>query len=310
MRSTSHNGGIWITSYFCLLSVAILGGASSQRPQRDVPVVGIGPLAPVAGTVRRSSAFSGVSYQSATGVAIEDELIRGLETDDQVTVVAPVEFGELLCDTLAVAEDALFLSFVLLDDETIVAAKSSYTVANGSTFTDGVGRKVWTGIVTNPPQADDEAVPRTVSMAWGDVCDTETFLLKVTKRSSNGKTRVTKTVPCDGSTTHTCLVEIDVMVLYSVASLVTMGVITPAQMETIILEGLVGTNEAFVNSEVPVYFNPVHIGQLPFEDTPVKSGDMLFELQQNEEVRGLRDSTGADLVQMIGYFTDDFCGLG
>lgn len=85
MRSTSHNGGIWITSYFRLLSVAILGGASSQRPQRDVPVVGIGPLAPVAGTVRRSSAFSGVSYQSATGVAIEDELIRGLETDDQVT---------------------------------------------------------------------------------------------------------------------------------------------------------------------------------------------------------------------------------
>ena len=56
--------------------------------------------------------------------------------------------------------------------------------------------------------------------------------------------------------------QIDVMVLYSVASLVTMGVITPAQMETIILEGLVGTNEAFVNSEVSVYFNPVHIGQV------------------------------------------------
>ena len=64
--------------------------------------------------------------------------------------------------------------------------------------------------------------------------------------------------------------QIDVMVLYSVASLTTLGGITPAQMETIILEGLVGTNEAFVNSEVSVRFDPVHIGlvrshlKLPF----------------------------------------------
>ena len=39
-------------------------------------------LVPVGGTVRRSSAFSGLSYQSATGAAVEDELIRALETDD------------------------------------------------------------------------------------------------------------------------------------------------------------------------------------------------------------------------------------
>lgn len=52
---------------------------------RDVPVVGIASLVPVGGTVRRSSAFSWLSYQSATGAAIEDELIRALETDDQVT---------------------------------------------------------------------------------------------------------------------------------------------------------------------------------------------------------------------------------
>lgn len=29
------------------------------------------------------------------------------------------------------------------------------------------------GIVTEPAQAEDEAVPRTVSMSWGDICDTE-----------------------------------------------------------------------------------------------------------------------------------------
>ena len=71
-------------SFFCL-AAAFLGRVSCHRPLRDVPVVGIGPVTPVGGTVRPSSAFSGFSYQSATGAAIEDELIRALETDDQVT---------------------------------------------------------------------------------------------------------------------------------------------------------------------------------------------------------------------------------
>lgn len=34
-------------------------------------------------------------------------------------------------------------------------------------------KKVWTGVVTDPERAQDEAVPRTVSMTWGDVCNTE-----------------------------------------------------------------------------------------------------------------------------------------
>lgn len=33
--------------------------------------------------------------------------------------------------------------------------------------------QVWTGTVTDPEQADDELVPRVVSMTWGDVCDVE-----------------------------------------------------------------------------------------------------------------------------------------
>lgn len=33
--------------------------------------------------------------------------------------------------------------------------------------------------MTDPEQAEDEAVPRTVSMTWGDVCSTEVgFFLK------------------------------------------------------------------------------------------------------------------------------------
>lgn len=33
--------------------------------------------------------------------------------------------------------------------------------------------KVWMGVVVDPPQADDEAVPRTVTMTWGEVCDVQ-----------------------------------------------------------------------------------------------------------------------------------------
>lgn len=49
------------------------------------------------------------------------------------------------------------------------------------------------------------------------------------------------------------------MVLYSRSALDTSG-ITAQQMETIILESLVGTNQAFVNSKVSASVNPVHIG--------------------------------------------------
>lgn len=50
--------------------------------------------------------------------------------------------SELLCDTLANAEDAAALSFVLLEDERVVAEQTSYTVTGGEAFTDGIGRKV------------------------------------------------------------------------------------------------------------------------------------------------------------------------
>lgn len=50
--------------------------------------------------------------------------------------------SELLCDTLANAEDAAALSFVLLEDERVIAEQTSYTVTDGEAFTDGIGRKV------------------------------------------------------------------------------------------------------------------------------------------------------------------------
>lgn len=47
--------------------------------------------------------------------------------------------------------------------------------------------KVWTGIVTDPVQGEGEAVPRTVSMAWGDVCDTEVGVIQIELGAGGGK---------------------------------------------------------------------------------------------------------------------------
>lgn len=50
--------------------------------------------------------------------------------------------GELMCDSLDLAEDADTLSFVITNSEVIVAEKLSYTVTSGEPFTDSIGRKV------------------------------------------------------------------------------------------------------------------------------------------------------------------------
>lgn len=43
--------------------------------------------------------------------------------------------------------------------------------------------KVWTGEVSDPEQAEDEAVPRTVSLSWGEECSVEVSQLKFTSYS-------------------------------------------------------------------------------------------------------------------------------
>lgn len=57
-------------------------------------------------------------------------------------VVSSIQLGELLCDSLVNAENAESLSFVLLEDERVVAQQTSYVVTDGDAFSDGIGRKV------------------------------------------------------------------------------------------------------------------------------------------------------------------------
>lgn len=63
-----------------------------------------------------------------------------------------------------------------LDVISILNAADRYAVLS---FISAIGyfmsgsKQVWTGTVIYPEQAEDEAVRWTVSMAWGEVCDTE-----------------------------------------------------------------------------------------------------------------------------------------
>lgn len=58
-----------------------------------------------------------------------------------------VELGELLCESLRNAEDADALLFLVLNDERVIAEKSTYTFTTGDIFTDGVGRHVRMGVI-------------------------------------------------------------------------------------------------------------------------------------------------------------------
>eukprot|EP00904_Undaria_pinnatifida_P008308 jgi/Undpi1/4607/HiC_scaffold_18.g07961.m1 len=312
----------WITT------ALLLGdGVSPQRFSQGIPIAGIGSVRNL-----REPPFPTTSYSPASvegdkswdrPTITEEELIEALEIDSQVTVVGHVQLGELACESLVAAQNASRLQIALSADEVVVAEQSSYTVVAGDTFTDGLRRHTWAGVVNESANAGNESFARAVSMTWATVCDVESFLLKVTTHHTNGNTSMVKSIPCAGSATTICVVElfssrgrseqqqlfdrpaIDVMMLYTDLALVQLGNVSAAQMESTITEGLVTTNTAFENSEVSIEFSLVYVGQ----DSEMSSTEVLIDLQSNDQVAALRDLYGADLVQLVGAFTD-VCGLG
>eukprot|EP00904_Undaria_pinnatifida_P008029 jgi/Undpi1/4356/HiC_scaffold_17.g07722.m1 len=183
------------------LAAALVSGVSCQRVLQEVAEIGF-DISPSGAT----SGDEGTGSSTAAGTA--DLLIAALEGDEQVSVVGPVELGTLSCNSLANAANAAAVGMTI-HGERIVADQTSYTLVDGGIFDDGISRHVWTGEVSDPEQAEDEAVPRTVSLSWGEECSVETFLLKITKRNIDGSTSMVKTVPCiDDSENQTCLVEV------------------------------------------------------------------------------------------------------
>ena len=77
------------TPYLLVVTAALAGGVCGQqnRLQQDVPVVGLGSVAPIGrSSLRRlSSSSTSSSHGSWRGVSGEDELIQALQADNEVT---------------------------------------------------------------------------------------------------------------------------------------------------------------------------------------------------------------------------------
>eukprot|EP00903_Cladosiphon_okamuranus_P019467 g17901.t1 len=161
----------------------------------DVTDVGLGEVHPV----------------GAEDSEAAQELVNSLEADGHTTVVGQVELGELLCDSLNDASGATLLRFAISSTETVIAERTSYSTIDGSVMPDGKGRKLWMGEVVHPePLAG--SVPRSVSVAWTDPCDVESFLLKVVTPKENESSSVVKSLPCAaGSSDELCMVELDIV---------------------------------------------------------------------------------------------------
>eukprot|EP00903_Cladosiphon_okamuranus_P011188 g10557.t1 len=213
------------------------------------------------------------SSASVNGSAVEKELIETIEADPQVTVVGEVQLGELLCDSLAEAEDAPFLRFSISDNEMLLVKRMFYSVVSGESFTGGVGRRTWIGTVTIPEQTKDEAFARRVSMTWGEICD----------------------------------VEIQVLVLYSDQALDLVGV-TSATMESMVSASFADVNEGFANSQIGINLTIAHQTRLPYEEGSSSSAIELEFLSKNEDVQAFRNEYGADLILLVGEL-HDVCGI-
>ena len=50
--------------------------------------------------------------------------------------------------------------------------------------------------------------------------------------------------------------------------------------------------------------------QAPFEETDTGGIVTLNQFMDTQAVKDMRDAVEADLVQLIGYFNDGFCGWG
>jgi fibronectin type 3 domain-containing protein len=102
---------------------------------------------------------------------------------------------------------------------------------------------------------------------------------------------------------------VDVMLLYTPASRVRYGV---AGIEAKILQAVADANASMANSQIPMRFSLVHLGEVAYVETG-SMGGALAALQRKtdglmDEVHALRDQVGADLVTLVNEDTSS-CGL-
>ncbi|CAM9302811.1 unnamed protein product [Sphacelaria rigidula] len=96
--------------------------------------------------------------------------------------------------------------------------------------------------------------------------------------------------------------SVDVMYLYTDAALTLMGDINPPQMVSIIYNGLVSTNAAFVNSGIDLTFNLAYVGFAPNPEDSTSATGTVMAMRDDEDIEDLRNTYQADLVQLVGSF--------
>ncbi|CAM9605666.1 unnamed protein product, partial [Ectocarpus fasciculatus] len=115
----------------------------------------------------------------------------------------------------------------------------------------------------------------------------------------------------------TATTEIDVMVLYTAAAMISSGtagtLLTNQQMETEIITAYATANDALADSGISATLNVVHIAQarlllVDFVEGLEMNPDLSY-IAKEEIFDSLRTEYGADLVQIVGYY-DDSCGTG
>jgi len=102
----------------------------------------------------------------------------------------------------------------------------------------------------------------------------------------------------------------EVMLVYTPAVRSSYG--GTAATESALLDAVVATNQAYVNSLVDVQLNVIHLAEVAYAETG-DMGETLSRLRLSndgymDEVHGMRDSYGADLVAMISMDTN-YCGI-
>ncbi|CAM9926139.1 unnamed protein product [Ascophyllum nodosum] len=287
---------------------------------------------------------------------------RVLMSTDGSSAAGNFTVGALLCDGLAAAEDASSLLFTITPDESVTAEKSSYFEYDGEIFSDNIPRKVWTGRVMNDTVG---TVARTIGIAWGQVCNAETFSLKVAANNEDGTISVTRTIPCtEGGEDGICVVEeeikpqeespgvipptasrglragnpsidamaalgvrnvlnaerqlqtcscdtspeVDVMMLHTVDARDLLGGVSDSQMETILSAAFSSSQEAMANSNIGlslrlVHVQPIELGLVGIDEVTIA------QLRRDATVGALRDTYGADLVQLV-HDLEESCSIG
>jgi hypothetical protein len=102
----------------------------------------------------------------------------------------------------------------------------------------------------------------------------------------------------------------DIMLVYTAAVVSSYGSV--AITESALLDAVIATNQAYVDSQADIQLNVVHLAEVSYTET----GDMgvtLSRLRTNndshmDEVHAWRDAYGADLVAMISMDTN-YCGI-